>query len=238
MADPVLHEQNRDSLQRMLGVPIRMKELPKELIEDVLRAQACAARINPGGYLGDSFLLGLAFKYEELPRATPTKFGHLKEGATMFFKINPYESVPCEFIRVADSLTHTYLVRLFGEVRPVGENMLSLEHPADVIQDQVPAATKKVAEDTEDSAETEAKRNEELKAARAVELTERLKEQWPVGRVVDVAIPGEEFFTGTILSHGTGRWAGMVHVRPSTETGNGYRRVPVSAISASELQPA
>lgn len=232
MADPVLNEQNRESLQRMLNVPIRMKELPQALIEDVMRAQACAHRINPGGYLGDSFLLGLAYKYEELPKATPTKFGNLKEEHPMFFRINPYESVPCQFIRVADSLTHTYFVRLFGEVRPVGENQLSLEHPGDVIQDQV-AAEAKEPTDTKD-AESEAERDAELLAQRIEAAQEKLKAAFPKDKAVDCSIPGEEFFQGVVIGHGNGRWAGTINVRPSGEKGNGYRRVPVEHVSASE----
>lgn len=237
MSIPMIHGQNLESLQRMLGVPIRLKAVPPVVIERVLKAQKCMSRISLSEALPEYVLLTLCYDFEEVPKAVPTKYGHLKDGDTIYFKVNEFEWQPCTYQGVADPQMHTYHVFIWGENRTAPENMLRESHPGDVpVEPEVPVkaeSPKAVASDTE----TEEDRDEELQAQRALEVAERIKQQYPVGRVVDVAIPGEEFFTGTVLSHGTGRWVGMINVRPSTETGTGYRRVPASAVTTSQMQP-
>lgn len=238
MSVPMIHGQNLESLQRMLGVPIRMKAVPPVVIERVLKAQKCMSRISLSEALPEYVLLTLCYEFEEVPKSVPTKYGHLKDGDTIYFKVNDFEFQPCVFRGVADPQMHTYAIYIWGEERIAPENMLRETHPGDVPVEQEPVAPVVAAGDTEDEPETEEARDAELAAKKVLDLAERLKEQWPKDRVVDVAIPGEEFFKGTVIGHGAGRWAGTINVRPQAEKGNGYRRVPAQYISTSELQPS
>ena len=60
MADPVLHENNREQLQRMLGVPMTMATLPQKLVEDCLRCQKAMNRCSMTESLSEAILLMLA----------------------------------------------------------------------------------------------------------------------------------------------------------------------------------
>lgn len=248
MAD-TLHDLNKSELERMLGVPIVMPCLPPEVVERCLKAQRCLGRMSIGQQLPTHFLLSICYEFEKLPVATPTKFGHLKEGHPLFFRVNDYEFAPCTFVSVQDPLTHTYRVELWGEQRPVAENQLREHHPGDAPADVSPlllAKTTKTPAPVSDEAavapvveeDNEANRDAELVAQRAQDHAERLKAAWPKGSAVDVALPGEGFFQGTIIGHGAGSTAGRMQVRPVAEKGKSFRWVSAEYLSkTNELLP-
>lgn len=231
---PQIHENNRAAIERMLGIPIKMKSIPPEVVDRVLKAQKCMSRVSLSESLPEHTLLLLCYDFEMVPKPVPTKFGHVKEGTTMYFRVNDFEFQPCVMLGVADAQTHTYHVHLFGENRIAPENMLREQHPGDApaIEEVTPAVV--AAGDTKDEPDTESARDAELEAERVAETLERIKALWPKDKAVDCAIPGEPFFQGTVRGHGAGRWAGTIDVRPLAEKGNGYRRVPVEHVSATE----
>lgn len=228
MAVPMLHETNKEEIQRMLGVPMRMKEIPPVVVERVLKAQQCIARLNQSTQLPAHTLLLLCYDQEVTPQPTKTKYGHLKEGTTVYFKVNEYEWQPCTFLAVADPQMHTYHIHIWGENRTAPENMLRESHPADVTEADIQAP----AAEAKSEATTEEGRDEDLEAQRIADACDKLKEAFPKDTQVDVAIPGEAFFQGTVCGHGTPKnQPGKLQVRPSTETGKGFRWVAASNVT-------
>lgn len=230
---PQIHGQNLETLQRMLGIPISMKAIPPEVVERVLKAQKCIGRCSLSEALPDYVLLCLCYDFQTLPKSVPTKYGHLKDGDTIYFKVNEFEWQPCTFRAVADPQMHTYHIYIWGENRTAPENMLRETHPGDVPVESEPVPVAPSSEADTKDAESESERDAELQAQRLEAAQERLKSAFPKDKAVDCSIPGEEFFQGVVIGHGNGRWAGTINVRPSTEKGNGYRRVPAEHVSAS-----
>ncbi len=232
MSVPLLHENNRTAIERMLGIPMKLKAIPPEVVERVLKAQKCMSRVSLSESLPEHTLLLLCYDFEMVPKAVPTKYGHLRDGETIYFKVNEYEWQPCQYLGVCDPQMHTYHIHIWGENRTAPENMLRESHPGDVaveaeLQKPDIGVQKAVASDTE----TEEDRDEELAAQRLLDLSDRLKEAWPKTSAVDCAIPAEPFFQGTVIGHGTGKYAGQLQVRPLKETGKGYRWVSAEHIS-------
>ena len=244
VANLEMHETDRDTLNRLLQIPMRMLTIPEKVCDLYFKAQRAHSHINPGNLPYDVLMcICLIADAIDLPKPTPTKFGHLKEGHPLFFKANDWEWVPCTFIKVQNDLTHIYLVHLYGEDHPVAEKDLRLEHPSDVPVEP-PAAVTRSSGQPDSSVAVVTQASEETKAsddkAASIALVDRLKIAWPIGKAVDVAKPGEAFWSGTIKAHGGGQFAGRMQVLPLGETTR-YKWVSVDDITEAEVaqtQPA
>ena len=223
MAELQMHENDRSTLERLLQIPMRMTKIPPKVEDLYFKAQRAQHNVSLGGNLSFDILMSICLIADaiELPKATPTKFGHLKEGHPLFFKANDWEWVPCTFIKVENALTHIYMVHLYGEDHQVAERDLRLEHPSDAPLAEAAATEAKVAEEKS-----------------SVDLVERLKIEWPIGKLVDVAAPGEEYWTGNIRAHGSGQFAGRVQVLPLGASKTKYKWVAFADLSEAEQPPA
>jgi len=248
-----MHDADKQQLEMMLQIPMKMKALPANVLTEYAKMQMAYHRLQPGS-LPLPVLMGILMKCDaiQLPTPVSTKFGHLKEGDKLFFKVNQWETADCTFVSILDASTHTYLVRLWGEERPVAENQLMEHHPADVAakvtppeedddgedgDEETPAQVSNIGvavkERTDAAAAKKAKAEQEkAQADLQQQAQEALEKQWPKGKTVDCAIPGEAFFVGTVQMVGTKHpYLGRLRVIPKDRSLGSYRWVPAQFAS-------
>ncbi len=214
------HDIDKQVLQRLTGSP----ELSEAVQDAYFRVQRARHRASIPGNMDLATLTAIALHAGalELPQAVATKFGHLKEGDTVYFRINDYEWNKAMFVRVVDPETHVYEIVLDGQRRPVGEGSLRLTHPSTDAASTIPpkAPSKPASELVDPPPEDRIERPEvdpedivlKISDDDKQKMYDNLRLQYPKNTPVDVCPDGGEAVEGVVSHCGNGPLLGKVAV--------------------------
>lgn len=219
---PEMHDIDRSVLQRLVGKP----DLSEKLMDLYFRLQRARHRASiPGNMdLASLSMMALMSGDLELPKAVSCKFGHLKEGDRLEFRINDFEWHTCMFVQVRDADAHTYDVIIDGELRTMREGQLREKAAPPVVAGPV-SATKSAAEQVDPAPEDRIEAPEIDPEEIVLKVTDdekqlmldNLRKQFPKGTPVEVVPDGGASVNGVVSHCGAGPLLGKVAVKVAGE---------------------
>lgn len=219
-----IHDVDRQVMQRLMGKP----EIPQATQDAYFKVQRArhSASIPGNMDLATITAILLASDALTLPTAVETKFGKVKEGDKLEFRVNDYQWDKCMFIGVHSAEAHTYDIVLDGSIRTVRENQLrfipELQGSA-----TFPATSASIrSADLVDPPKEERVERPEIEPEPTVvalsddekqKLFDNLKTKFPKNAPVEVCPDGGESVDGVVSHCGNGPLLGKVAVKVKGE---------------------
>jgi hypothetical protein len=191
-----MNGNDRQIIHRALGIPMRRLDIPQKIL-DLYEKAMYVRNVNSqtGGSLPDGVLMTILMVCSdciELPTAKPTKYGHLPTGTKMWFQESVWLIIEVEFVCIKDPVGRTYSVKYAGGLRTVGEAQLFLEDPRQKTTVPVPEKPAVAAVAPEDDPALAAKR---------LDILNKIKARWTLGKPVEACAPSTAAFTGTVCGY-------------------------------------
>lgn len=203
MTEREMHSNDLDLIRRILGIPQKLAHVPQEVVNLYEKLQYAKYACSQPGALSDVELRLICLMADaiELPKPVECAFREVVVGTTMWFRVNKYEVVECQYAGVHDANKRLYKIRLWGDIHDnIREGDLFLEDP----RAKAVEAPKAAHVDKSGEHEVAPPQTDDEKAAKEQRIDaamKKLAERWPVGTKVDYCPPGEPAMFGVVAGY-------------------------------------